>query len=218
VDDDLVCRAGVAFRVRVVSRPEHVLLFEALDWPSANLRGAVSLPYPDAGYGGSVLAISPRCTYAAALLYSGQSELGYELFALAPALKHIGAMPYVLGESDLSPPTFSPDETLVAIVVGQPLWWVDPQDDDADDESPAAGGVVHWATLLVHRLGELEPSSHPVRVDLPRGWHPDGDMTRPGRLRFDGPDTLTLEVPWAGAVSFGVPEAREAVLVPSPTV
>src|SRR5262249_40925611 len=147
----------VAFGIRVA--PDRELRFEHLDWPSRKLRGEVTLPYPRRGYGGAVLSLASASDHAAALLYSGQSETGYELFSLAPELRHVGGMPYVGGESDLSPIAFSSDGRLAALAVEKlAFWWTDPNDDDADWETPSAGGLVDWATLYVHTLGERSPA------------------------------------------------------------
>src|SRR5690349_3233306 len=90
------------------------LVFTLFEWPTEAVRSTISLPYPSRGYGGTVLSISRQARYAAALLYSGQSEVGYELFALAPRLRHVASFPYMCGESDLTPMQFSPDGELVA--------------------------------------------------------------------------------------------------------
>src|SRR5579884_4035686 len=130
-DSSIVHMGRTGFSLHVDSRPG--LVFTLLDWPSQTTRSTITLPYPRAGYGGVILSISPQARYAAALLYSGQSETGYELFALAPSLQHIGGLPYIYGEEDGTPMQFSPDEALVAVAIEEnSIWWADPQDEARD--------------------------------------------------------------------------------------
>jgi hypothetical protein len=95
------------------------------------------------------------------------------------------------------------------------FWWADPTAGDADWETPAAGGLVHWATLYVHVLGERSPSEFPLRVDAPRGWYPGGDGAWPEHLRFAGPSTLVVGVPWAADFTFELPRPGGDVVVPA---
>jgi hypothetical protein len=204
-----------AFGIRVV--PGRELRFEHLDWPSKKLRGEVTLPYPSRGYGGALLSLAPASDYAAALIYSGQSETGYELFSLAPEFRHVGGMAYVGGESDSTPMAFSLDGRLVALAVEKPtFWWADPNDHDADWETPSTGGLVDWATLYVHALGEPSPAEFALRVNVPKGWYPRGDGAWPERLRFVDRSTLVVGIPWATNFTFDLPSAGNSVVVPSP--
>jgi hypothetical protein len=193
------------------------LVFESLAWPSLSARSRVALQYPRAGYGGAELSISASGRYAAAMLYSGQSETGYEVFALAPALRHLGGLAYVPGECDLTPPSFSPDERLVALAVERNYWWVDPNDPEPDWETPSAGGWVTWSTLYVHDIERALPLEFPLSVALPKGWCPPNDGTWPQGLHFSTPRTLAVAVPWITAeFAFDVPAPNERIVVPSP--
>jgi hypothetical protein len=217
--DGFTHEGDVAFRIRVAGPPP-ALVFESLTWPSLSTRSSVRLAYPNAGYGGSAASISPRALYAAAMLYSGQSEVGYELFALDPAIQRLAGMPYVPGECDLTAPAFSPDERFAALAVEHSSWWFDEDapSDDPDAESDAArGGITIWSTLFVHELGHPSPMEFALVVDLPRGWCPSGDGTWPRRLRFSGPTTLILGVPWLpGDFSFDLPSSQSRIIVPPP--
>jgi hypothetical protein len=214
-DYELVHDEKAGFGIRVVRGRE--LRFQHLDWPSRELRGEVTLPYPRHGYGGAVLSLAPASDHAAVLLYSGQSETGYELFSLVPSLRHVGGMAYVAGESDLSPITFSSDGRLAALAVEKPtFWWADPTDEDADWETPSAGGLVEWATLYVHALGEQAPVELALRVNVPKGWYPGGDGAGPERLRFVDRSTLVIGVPWASDFRFALPSGGDGIVVPSP--
>jgi hypothetical protein len=189
------------------------LVFTLLDWPAETIRSTVTLPCPRRGYGGVRLSISRQARYAAALLYSGQSEVGYELFSLAPSLKHIGGLPYMHGESDLTAMPFSPDESLVAVAVEENcFWWADPE----NEEAPAVGGRVEWAALLVHRIGRKKPSRYPLVVDLPAGWRAPEDGTWPAKLRFEKDNSISLVPPWGKRFSFEVPPRQQSIVIPAP--
>jgi hypothetical protein len=193
------------------------LVFTLLDWPGETMRSTVALPYPRRGYGGAVLSISRQARYAAALLYSGQSEVGYELFSLAPSLKHIAGLPYMRGESDLTAMPFSPDESLVAVAVEENcFWWADPEDEALDWDTPAVGGRVEWAALLVHRIGRKKPSRYPLVVDLPAGWRGPEDGTWPAKLRFEKDNSISLVSPWGKRFSFEVPPRKQSIVIPAP--
>jgi hypothetical protein len=193
------------------------LVFSLCEWPTQAVRSAITLPYPSAGYGGVVLSISRHARYAAALLYSGQSETGYELFALSPSLQHIAGLPYMSGESDLTPIQFSPDDALAAVAIEEnPLWWADPDDEAADEETPAVGGPVEWAALLVHRLGDKRPSRYPLVVDLPTGWRAPEDGTWPAKLRFEADRWMSVVLPWGKRSSFKLPPAEQSIEISGP--
>lgn len=150
------------------------LRFEHIE--DGSVRSHLTLPFPSGGYGGAALSVSPRRGFAAALLHSGQGNVWYELFELTPKLRHIGGVDEMHVCCDHEPMAFSLDERVVAIAVCEELWWVDPDDEDPDWDTPSGGGMVEMGTLLVHRLGALSPSRHPLRVDLPRGWLPPDEM------------------------------------------
>jgi hypothetical protein len=131
---------------------------ERLDWPSPETASTISLPRPSAEVGGLDVAVSPISDHLAVRLHSGQSEEGYQPFALSPRVRHAGGMACVLGTSDLAPMTSSPAESLVATAsLEERIWWADPADDERDGDSPSVGGVVEWASLYVHRIGEPSP-------------------------------------------------------------
>jgi hypothetical protein len=164
-----------------------------------------------------VLSISWQAHYAAALLYSGQSEIGYELFSLVPSLRHIAGLSYMRGESDLTPMQFSPDEALVAVAIEEnPLWWADPEDETADWDTPAVGGPVEWAVLLVHRIGNKRPSRYPLVVDLPAGWRGPEEGAWPAKLRFEDDNSISMALPWAKRFSFEVPPRQRSIVIPAP--
>src|SRR4249919_3808023 len=72
---------------------------------------------PQAGYGGSEIIVAPDERHIALFVYSGQSQVGYELFALdvtTATVKQVGRMPYIHGHGDA--PRFSPDGRWLALL------------------------------------------------------------------------------------------------------
>ncbi len=103
--------------------------------------GQIFLPCPSHGYGGHELVVSPHGLYLALFLYSGQSEVGYELFALQPTLQHLGGLPYVFGEGEA--PVFSADDRWLAMM------WETYNDWSSDDTN------VRLKSRTDHRLGRV---------------------------------------------------------------
>ncbi len=144
----------------------------------------VHWPYPNAGLGGHKVVVSPRETHAAVWLFSGQSEVGYELFALTPKLMHLGGLPYHFGHSEA--PVFSSDNAWLALAttVNGTL--------DPFDEAP--WGVLFWQSLLSspappHRCAlEVVSKTDEDQVDaLEHDFEP--------KIQFDH-DSLVVLAPW----------------------
>ncbi len=161
----------------------------------------VSIPIPSAGYGGHELVGSSSERFLALFLYSGQSEVGWELFELRPQLRHVGGLPYVFGEGHS--PVFSPDERWLAMV--STIRDIGPDDDDSDALEidwaevrlqPLPHGPLAVCTLrlkFAQRPAEREPE-YPVLV-----------VVRP-------PEPLRVDLPWGGQclVPFPLPAAISA--------
>ncbi|HEX5634951.1 MAG TPA: hypothetical protein VFX50_17025, partial [Gemmatimonadales bacterium] len=90
----VVSRTGDVVRLDVTPRGLAVVVAT----PEGNELARAPLPYPVAGYGGHELVLSAQERYLALFLYSGQSEVGYELFGFRPELVHLGGFAYVFGE------------------------------------------------------------------------------------------------------------------------
>jgi hypothetical protein len=166
-------------------------------------RSAVRLPYPSAGYGGHELVVSPSGRYLALFLYSGQSEVGYELFELTPELAHVGGLPYVFGEGDA--PVFSPDERHMVMAWETYFdWW--------NDETIAArsrDSEIEWGALAVHELPDGAIFRVPLVARVPAGWSPEASSwTAPTELQFVAPDALSLRTPWGATprIPFPLPD------------
>jgi hypothetical protein len=162
-----------------------------------------SLPYPAAGYGGHELVVSPSGKYLALFLYSGQSEVGWELFEL-PTLRHIGGLPYVFGEG--AAPVFSADEKGLAML--STLRDIEPDDDDPD------ATVIDWAELRLQPLptGALSTCTIQLRFEEP----PEEREPEYPRIVHLGTAEVTMALPWGGQRTLPLPLPR-ATEIPGPS-
>lgn len=128
----------------------------------------VRLPYPQSGYGGHELVLSASERYLALFLWSGQSEVGYELFAYRPTLTHIGSFPYTYGMA--LGPAFSSDERLFAMA------WTTNSGLHVEDEVELSGActaeacTIAWACVRVQPLPSGPPQTCFIEVRIPAGF------------------------------------------------
>jgi hypothetical protein len=180
-----------------------------VDRQSGELRSAVRLPYPSAGYGGHELVVSPSGHWLALFLYSGQSEVGYELFELVPELAHAGGLPYMFGEGD--GPVFSTDERFLVMAWETYFdWWSDASLADSDHDRE-----IEWGALAVHELPNGAIFRVPLVARVPAGWSPEpSSWTAPTELRFTTPHELSLRTPWGAEprIPFPLPEDGPVVV------
>jgi hypothetical protein len=167
--EQLATRAGEIVRVEV--NDAEIAIVVTYDG-AAVARAAI--PYPRHGYGGHELLLSPDERYLALWLYSGQSEIGYELFAF-PRLEHLHSFGYVLGEGN--GPAFSPDDRFLALA-----WSTNPGLVLVDlPDMPAHPGVsphpitIEWAQLRLHDLVDDTATTCTISVDLPAGFPVETD-------------------------------------------
>ena len=166
---------------------------EQLGFPEMISLSQLALPGRPAGVAGYIPSVDPTGRHAAVLMYSGQSEEGYVLLGLDP-LRLLQEVPYRNGESSLDPMAFSPSGELVAFILSeQPVWWT--TSDDADWDTPAEGGVVEWATLHLHRIGEADARRISLRTHVAPGWVPP-ELPYHRGLRFLDETTLQVSLPW----------------------
>lgn len=166
-----------------------------------------SLPYPPAGYGGHELLLSPKETYLALWLYSGQSETGYELFQFHPRLEHLVSFPYVRGIG--RGPTFSEDEARLALA-----WATNTMLNAEEAELDEEGRTIEehclaWAGVHVRRLPDGACSHCRIDVRLPAGWPYEGDdYYEPENLSVTAHE-VRLDTPWGveARIPFPLPES-----------
>lgn len=181
----------------------------------------VALPTPGSGYGGHELVVSRDERHAALFLYSGQSEVGFELFALGAKLRRIFSLPYELGDAD--PPRFSADATWLVMLVRTHggHGWYDDSDNLYDHAAPPPADVpatgdprvwrLPWAELHALHVPTRTPSraaitieSHapPTRAELDAAW------STQGRLVAVDAEAAELLLPWNEPLRIPLPPNR----------
>lgn len=203
--EQVVTRDGRTLRVEVTRRSLDLVLHDAAGREALR----ASIPYPRAGYGGHELVLSANESRVAMYLWSGQSEVGYEVFELGAALAHVACMPYRRGEG--YGPAFSPDaNTIVAAWATNTELYVDQEDEDEveldDDARLVRPTVVDWAEIHLRPLPDGPIRTCVVRVRLHAGHPQQSDESF-------YPDNLALS---DAEVAFDAPWARVRVPLPLP--
>ena len=185
----------------------------------------VDLPYPSAGYGGSELVISSDERTVAMFVYSGQSQVGYELFridAKKGSIERISGMPYEVGEGDA--PVFSPDGRWLAMLASAGPYerdtgeyiedLLDPQADEGDEI------VADLAQLFIQAIPDIgRPSTiqrHFVGATIRKNADYDAiaSWNVYDALSFSPEGRLVLAPTWATRVELDMPIAGEITLEP----
>jgi hypothetical protein len=159
----------------------------------------VRLPVPSGGSGGEELVVSLDERWAALFLYSGQSEVGWELFALDP-LRHVGGTGgYLRGTGDA--PRFSPDGNwLVMGIAVTPM--VRGTSEYAEEALDGGAGeiVVDWGALYTQRVPSGPIVVTPIGTPIPRSLDPD---VVAGWALYDAlvvdDDRVVIQLGWATA-------------------
>lgn len=156
-------------------------------------------------FGGSEIVFSPRGGFAAIFMHSGQSEQGYELFAVAREVRHLGGVPFAFGVG--GPPVFAPDDGRVLFVNYRSG---DVYCDDEDLRSRVRYAQVYVQPLrpsgpprVCDLIVEVAASEASVLVDDYRG---------PYGLRFTGPDAVSMRIAGGGRAVGVVPDGGELVV------
>ncbi|MDX2087136.1 MAG: hypothetical protein SFX73_04770 [Kofleriaceae bacterium] len=184
----------------------------------------VVLPYPNAGLGGQELVVSPDERYAAMYVYSGQSEQGYELFELAPALRHLRSVRYLEGEGDA--PRFSPDgrwlvmvTTVVPTIRGTEEY-VEEILTGGQGDAPVrlAEVLVDWAEVSVLEVPDGELSQVAIGTLLSRGFDYDAfsEWTLHEAWQFSAADRVTMVLPWGAGLELQIPPIGPVTTEPFP--
>jgi hypothetical protein len=212
-------RSGATIRCAIDRVVDHAIVVTLERGAGSGSDDSVRLPSPLEGLGGVELVVSPDERLAALLVYSGQSEQGWELFAIEPVLRHLSSLPYVQGEG--LAPVFSPDSRHLAMIVT-----VEPRERGTGENAealldPEATGeiLIDWATLFIQQVpdGEVEASAigtwvqRSIDSDEIHGW----DLYE--SLRFTRNHQLTVPLPWGGVIELPVPLGG-SVTTPSPPV
>jgi hypothetical protein len=169
--------------------------------------GTIELPYLPGGYGGHELVVSPDERYLALYLYSGQSQQGWELFELAPQLRHLPGLPYVRGMGDAV--QFSPDGAWLVMLVRNELR---ARDSGAYYESlcdPHADGsaVIDLGHVYVQRVpdGAIERFAVGATLPLALDFDEVSEWELYDALRFTSPSRFEISLPWGERVACQLP-------------
>lgn len=116
----------------------------------------VSIPYPDAGYGGGGLLLSPSEQYLAFVYFSGESEEAFTIFRIGQdSLEIEYESEYVYGENGDC--YFSEDEKIFMQVLGDGY--------AGEDEMDAQGNRCYEFGMVNHlKLPEKELTQHMIYV------------------------------------------------------
>jgi hypothetical protein len=207
--EQLVTRRGEVIRVEVET--EIVILVDA---PDGEALARVLIPCPRGGYGGHELLLSANERYLAMFLYSGQSEVGYELFYFRPVLRHICSFGYVFGEG--LGPVFSSGECRLGLA-----WATNPDlcllDEGIEGEHfTAAECIVDWAKLRIQELPDGPATSCDIRLRIGPGYPLKGGKSLyPERLEIVGGEEARFQTGWGLLVRSPLP-LPDQLIIPGP--
>ncbi len=184
---------------------ERQLLVMVLDEAGGEL-ASFTLPSQFCGnFGGSEIVFSPRGEFAAIFMHSGQSEQGYELFAVAGEVRHLGGVPFAIGSG--GPPVFAPDDSRVVLLnfrSGEVYC------DEADGRARINYSRVYVQPLrpsgpprVCDLIVEVAASEADVLVD---------DYSGPYGLRFTGPDAVSIRIAGGGRAVGVVPDVGDILV------
>lgn len=183
----------------------------------------IDLPYPSAGYGGSEVVVSPDERTAAMFVYSGQSQVGYELFridAKKGLIERVSGMPYEVGEGDA--PVFSPDgRWLVMLASAGPYErdtgeyvedLLDPEADDGDEIVADLAQLFVQAIPDIGRPGPVERHFVGATIRKNADFDAIASWSAYDALSFSPEGRLVLAPKWATRVELDLPIAGEITL------
>lgn len=156
-------------------------------------------------FGGSEIVFSPRGGFAAIFMHSGQSEQGYELFAVAGEVRHLGGVPYAIGMG--GPPVFAPDDSRVVFLnfrSGEVYC------DEADGRAR-----INYSRVYVQPLRPWGPPRvRDLIVEVASGEAAAliDDYRGPYGLRFTGPDAVSIRIAGGGRAVGVVPVDGDLVV------
>jgi hypothetical protein len=190
---------GATLRLEV-SRSQLAVVVDAGGSP----RTRRTLPYPAHGYGGHEMVVSPGERYLALFLYSGQSEVGYELFELRPELRHVASLPYVYGEG--APPAFSDDERWLVLASALDPY-LSPEDESTNDD-----GSITWAEVRVQEVPAGRIAVCSIWVRLPPNAEEREECCYPEVVSVSG-EVAIIRSPWGGVFEVSLPPQTSVELV-----
>ena len=153
-------------------------------------------------------------TYLVLWLYSGQSEVGYELFTYRPTLKHIASFPYVYGKG--FGPAFSADGRCLAMVTTTNSGLRIEVDEAFEGDVTTEQQTLAWAEVHVRALPEGATQQARIDVQLPAGTPLERDDSfYPTHLVATATE-VTFRADWGVQVRIPLP-LPDVVVIEGPT-
>jgi hypothetical protein len=211
--EQLLTQDGEVVRVEVIADSAGEIAV-VVDAPNGEALARTAIPYPWHGYGGHELLLSAKERYLAMFLYSGQSEVGYELFCFRPRLQHVCSFGYVFGEG--FGPAFSSDERWIGLA------WATNPTIDLDDEglggkdSTTAESVVDWAQLRIQELPDGPATTCNIQLRVGSGFPLESnDSFYPEHLEIAGSGEACFHTAWGEQVRTSWP-LPSVLVIPGP--
>lgn len=154
-------------------------------------RSVLEIPYPDAGYGGGGLFLSPSEQYMAFVSFSGESEEAFVLFKIEDdSLEVQYESGYLYGEE--GDYAFSADERLFFQTLRTGTWYAGEEEVDADGNK-----FYEFGAINVLNLQEKTFVQHTVDVCPSDDW--EEEITDSGAFQILGlieNKSLEVALPW----------------------
>ena len=157
--------------------------------------------YPEGGYGGGSLYLSPCDSYLIFSYYSGQSQEAFNLYRISDKLEMVYEMPYICGEA--ASYGFSTDEKI--LIQGLPIsctadWW-HPWRDEEMDEDENGNLFFDFGQINILDIEKKQVSQHMIRIFPSNDWNPQEDDFDPLMLpEMTSDDTLKVSMPWGDEI------------------
>ena len=159
----------------------------------------VPILYPDRGYAGGSLYLSPSNLYLLFSYYSGQSEEAFSLFRIGNELEAVYEMPYSYGE--IASYAFSNNEGLLIQCLPNTCaeWWQPWLDKDTEQDE---NGNLYFdfGEIGVLDIENTIMSKHVIRIYPTQGWCPKSEEYEPFMFPKMTGDTLKISMPWGDEV------------------
>lgn len=156
------------------------------------VRDRFELPYPNAGYGGGGLKLSPSGKYLVLSYFSGESEEAFALFEVSEGLKFLYNSGYFYGEG--AKYGFSADEKTLIQTFRTDNYYRENAKTDENGEL-----YYNFGELNLFDIKDLKLERHSLRVYPAQDWiEEETDIGDFSFLKMDD-EQITVALPWGEA-------------------